>query len=491
MITGKMWDLIDDDAMKRIDKAAVELLTRTGCRIEHEGLLDLLESHGCRIDRATMRCYFSEKLIRETIDHISRDIMDRMYSDEVISDKVSISAGWNPSLSLKLRGDYPHFLDWPSGERRLATKEDIINMVKMAHELSEFTGIGRVFICHEIPPPLEPLWTTLQIVQITNKPLMGGNVLYVEQIEPLIRIGEIWSDQIADVWLVAVCDFFISPLIFERRQAQMFMEKRRFGMANVPGTMPISGMSAPVTIAGTVALCIAELLAGWVLGYIVNPELEVGGIVCSGSLDMRTANACFGSPEALLQGISTVQICRRLYGIHIAAESGYVDCKHPGLEAIFQKMLPLVGAPFGNRFSVGGSGLLSAGECYSPVQHLLDAEMLQAVKRFTASYEVNEDTLAVDLIDQIVRQSNTNFLDTEHTRKHFRSEQWFPRWFDRTLWQGSKIEVEAEYKMLKKVNQYWKDAVARYKQPEIDQGRIRETQKIYKIAESKLSQYIV
>lgn len=477
MITGQIWNLLDDDEIRQIDKAAIKLLTKTGCRIEHDELLDLLESHGCRIDRQAMRCYFTEKLIRKAIDHLNGNI----------SKEVLIPSGWNPQLHLSHGGSYPHFLDWPSGERRLATKEDIRNMVKMAQMLDEFNSVGRVLSCQEIPQPLEPLWTTLQIVQLTNKPLGGGEVFYVEQIEPLVRIGEICSGQAGDTRLVAACDFFITPLIFERRQAQMFMEKRRFGMNNVPGTMPISGLSAPVTIAGTIAVCIAELLAGWTLGYVVNPELPAGGIVASGSLDMRTAIACFGSPEALLQDFSTVQICRRLYGINICAAVLYVDCKRPGSEAVFQKMLPLVGAPFGSGFAVGGGGLLSAGQDYSPVQHLLDAEVEQAVKRFTATYEVNEDTLAIDLIDRIAGQSNTNFLNTEHTRAYFRQEQWFPRWFDRTLWQGSEVEINAEYKTLKRIDQYWRDAVARYEQPEIDQNKIKEIQKIYKTAEDILS----
>ena len=47
MITGQFWKLHDDAALHRIDSAAIRLLTHSGCRIEHEGLLDMLE----RIDQ--------------------------------------------------------------------------------------------------------------------------------------------------------------------------------------------------------------------------------------------------------------------------------------------------------------------------------------------------------------------------------------------------------------------------------------------------------
>ena len=84
-------------------------------------------------------------------------------------------------------------------------------------------------------------------------------------------------------------------------------------------------------------MALAELMAGWVLGYAVNPDLPAGGIVSTGSLDMRTLSACFGSPEAMLQDVSVVNICRRLYGIPVHAAVGYTDCKgvwHPPADPV-------------------------------------------------------------------------------------------------------------------------------------------------------------
>ncbi|MHC5035214.1 MAG: trimethylamine methyltransferase family protein [Planctomycetota bacterium] len=326
----------------------------------------------------------------------------------------------------------------------------------------------------------------LQLAEITNKPIGGGEILRPEVIEPLVRMGEVLSGKPGDTSLVADCDFFISPLILDATQAECFLQKRRFGLTNAPGTMPISGMSAPVTVAGTVAVAVAELIAGWILGYVVNPDLPAGGGVSSGSLDMRTASACFGSPEAMLQDAATVQVCRRLYGIPVVAVTGYVDCKRPGLDAVFQKMYTLVGAPFGTGFVFWDMGLLSAGQDYSPVQHMLDAEMMQAVERFMGTFEVNDDTLAVELIEEVVRSSETNFLETEHTLAHFRSEHWHPRWLDRTRWQGQAWEVEAEREMLARIDRYCKDAIRRYERPDIDEARLKELRRILAAAERNI-----
>ena len=244
MKVGEIWRLHDDTALQRIDEAAVRLLTQSGCRIEHEGLLGLLQAAGCRMEASSMRRCLPENLIRDAVEHLGGRA----------SEEVEIQAGWNPQHHLALSGSYPHLLDWPSGHRRLATKQDVVDMAKMGHALPEFRTIGRVLTCADVDPRIEPLWTTLAIAQITDKPIGGGEVFNAEYIEPLVRMGELLSGESDDTSLVASCDFFIAPLALDRKQAACFLEKRRFGMTSVPGTMPISGMSAPVTIAATVRL---------------------------------------------------------------------------------------------------------------------------------------------------------------------------------------------------------------------------------------------
>lgn len=498
MITGEYWKLIDDAALYSIDEAALRLLTHGGCRIEQEELLDLLEGAGCRIERSGKRCFFPERLVREALEHLGgrhgvgngghpKGFPVPSGNCTVPSrEEVNIPVGWNPQHHLSHGGSYPHLLEWPSGRRRLATRQDVVDLARMAHTLDEFVHVGKVLTCAEVDQRIEPLWAAVQLAEITDKPIGGGEIFYAETIEPLVRMGEVLTGKSGDTSLVASCDFFIAPLILDRQQAECFLVKRRFGLPNVPGTMPISGLSAPVTIAGTVAVAVAELMAGWVLGYVVNPDLPARGIVSTGSLDLRTLTACFGSPEAMLQDAATVQICRRLYGIPIQAATGYVDCKRPGLEAVFQKMLPLVGAPFGTGLFAGNGGLLSAGQDYSPLQHLLEAEINKALERFWGTFEVHDETLAVELIEEMMRRPRTNFLDTDHTFRHFRSEQWYPRWFDRTRWQDAPFETEAERKMLDRIDGYCREAIRRYQRPELDSAKIAELHRLFLAAERQI-----
>jgi trimethylamine:corrinoid methyltransferase-like protein len=151
------------------------------------------------------------------------------------------------------------------------------------------------------------------------------------------------------------------------------------------------------------------------------------------------------------------------------------------------KMSGTVTSAFGTERLPGADGLLSAGQDYSPVQHMLDWELAKLVERVWGHFEVDDETLALDLIDEVARSGSTNFLDTSHTAENFAREQYYPRWIDRTSWQNTAYETAAEHKMLCQIDRYCKDAIARYAPPELDCAKLRELERIYATAEAKLT----
>jgi trimethylamine---corrinoid protein Co-methyltransferase len=56
-------------------------------------------------------------------------------------------------------------------------------------------------------------------------------------------------------------------------------------------------------------------------------------------------------------------------------------------------------------------------------------EAIGYARRITRGIEVNEDTLAVGVINKV--GPNHHYLREEHTRRHFKSEFWYPKLCDR------------------------------------------------------------
>lgn len=91
------------------------------------------------------------------------------------------------------------------------------------------------------------------------------------------------------------------------------------------------------------------------------------------------------------------------------------------------------------------AGLLSIDEVYSPIQMILDNELLSALKQFTTAFEISEESIGLETIFEA--GPGGGFLDKMHTVRYFRSELWEPKIWSRTMlgpWQaaGSKLDVD-------------------------------------------------
>jgi trimethylamine--corrinoid protein Co-methyltransferase len=111
------------------------------------------------------------------------------------------------------------------------------------------------------------------------------------------------------------------------------------------------------------------------------------------------------------------------------ASAIYPDAKTPGLEAGIQSAFNTIPAILAGSLGIECFGILSGAEMNSPVQLVIDNEYAGALKRFARGFEVNEETLAFDLIKEI--GPGGFFAGTEHTVAHYRTEHWQPTIFAR------------------------------------------------------------
>jgi trimethylamine--corrinoid protein Co-methyltransferase len=97
----------------------------------------------------------------------------------------------------------------------------------------------------------------------------------------------------------------------------------------------------------------------------------------------------------------------------------------------------LVGALSGANL-IHDVGFLDSALLGSHEMVVLSDEIIGMVKRFLGGIRVDDDTLALEVIDQV--GPGGNFLAHEHTAEHLRREIWFPRLMDRTkfdAWQAA------------------------------------------------------
>jgi trimethylamine---corrinoid protein Co-methyltransferase len=322
----------------------------------------------------------------------------------------------------------------------------------------------------DMDPRFEAVETMALLMKHSRKPGVVEPI-YPEHVEYVARLGCIYTGQLRARPFFVSCHSITTPLVMDDRATQYMFECLRYGAPCGTVCQAVSGLSSPVTIAGTVVLACAEILAVWMMGQAVDPDVEVRGSVATGSLDMRTTEVCFASPEALLQDAGVIQLFEEFYGGGMGSVTTWIDAKVPGLQAAFEKTYKQMGdGPAMGRGIGLSAGLLDAGATFSPTQAMLDLDLNAALWRYGRGAEVTPETIALELIEEI--GIGGNYLAHEHTLRHFR-EVWYPEILNRGVWAEAAPRSGCETHLLRRADERWRSATAAYAPFELDAYKVK------------------
>ena len=209
----------------------------------------------------------------------------------------------------------------------------------------------------------------------------------------------------------------LSPLHWTRLALSVFRNTAGLGIPVMINSEPLGGATAPVTLAGCLVIGDADTLSG----IVINQVLEAGrpciyNIGFAHVLDMASAIALTGAPEnALLQAAGAD--LARFHGLPCASwmstESMLLD-EQASLE---KTMTGLAHAMAGVNF-IWGAGNLESTLAMSPEMLVADDEIASYFLRVQAGVPVDNDSLALDLIEKVGLSGD--FLNSEHTLRNFR-----------------------------------------------------------------------
>ncbi len=158
-----------------------------------------------------------------------------------------------------------------------------------------------------------------------------------------------------------------------------------------------------------------------------------------GPLDMRAAVNPYCDPE---QGI--MQSMARFYGLPMFSLGGASESKAVDQQAAAEASLSLLFETLTGSDLIHDLGYLESGLTFSFSHLVFCDEIVNWIRAFTKDVKVNEETLALDVIEEVGPEGN--YLKTEHTRKFYK-ERWYPNLFERDTYdswigKGGKTLVE-------------------------------------------------
>ncbi len=427
-LAGHPYQPMSPRDVNAIHAAAMTILREMGMEIQSESLLQALTDYGLPVDRATERVRFPTPLVEQFIADADK------YDWANHIPRVGGSAGVYHGL----------YHDPIDGELKPFTEETLALYCRTARELDNI-GSASILGCRfPVLPELEPLYERYYAWKYGAKD--HGSIHLDELCPYLLEIYEIVAAEtgkpLAEVFNGTV--YLIPALKLGRHEAYQVAYFRERGLRVHIGDMFALGGSAPVTLAGAMALNVAEQLALRILDDALFgvKRLHLGS--STSVMDMKTTIYPYGRPEMAIANVMTAQMARH-YGASFSGHAGLSDAKLPSVEAGAQKALTAIPTLMAGGSLWMDAGLLSIDEVFSPIQMVLDNELLGALARYTYEFEISPETLALETIFEA--GPGGGYIDKLHTAQHFRKEHWQPRIWSREMlspWLAGDRQLDAD-----------------------------------------------
>ncbi|MEI3235221.1 MAG: trimethylamine methyltransferase family protein [Intestinibacter bartlettii] len=180
-----------------------------------------------------------------------------------------------------------------------------------------------------------------------------------------------------------------SPLKMDREALYTLMKGCEYNQPIVVCSACMPGSTAPVTIAGAVAMCNAEELAGIVLTQLINPGNPVMYLFASYGSNVQSGNASIGTPELIKAGRYGSLLAKK-YGLACRSGGGLTDAK--GVTAVVETAMCLMhNAYYKGNLVQHSAGILDSFATMSYEKLMLDFEVIDRLANYMEDIEVNEN----------------------------------------------------------------------------------------------------
>lgn len=416
-------ELLTPDQVERIHEASLHLLAEVGVEFFHPEARELMAEAGARVDGR--RVYFPEPLVEA--QRVKAPGRFTLHARNPEKDVV-----FGGDRSLFAPANCPAFVAEADGSRRYGTLEDYENFVKLTH------CSPNLDLCSNMPvepadvaPALRVARTTCACLRYSDKSFMGSCLGEEGARQTLaltaIAFGDDGGGDPPPRVISIPCS--LTPLAYDERMLGSMMVYARAGQPQIVNSLASAGATAPVTLAGMLAVQNAEILAGIVFIQLVRegaPVVYGSGSSCA---DMRSGMLSVGAPEMAMTNLTAAQMAR-YYEIPSRGVGALTDAKSLGVQAGYESMMNLITARnAGVHFILHAAGSLETINSISYEKFFVDDEMIGMVRRIHRGMAVDDATLALD----VIRAAGPcgQFLDKDHTFEHFENELFLPVLGDR------------------------------------------------------------
>ncbi len=447
--------MIDD--LTKIHDASMKVLETSGMRFQHPEIIKILEEKGIKVYGET--AFFKPEQVMEWVGKAPKSFTvharNPKYDIVVGGDHMEVAAGYGS----------PYMID-RDGKIRNGTLADYIDFLKLVHQSDHFNVNGGILI---EPSDVDSRYNSPVMLYNTivhsDKVLIGmeGNAEQMAILMDMLKIVFGGYDKLLEKPRMMTIVNTLSPLQMDRNALDTLIAYAAHGQPVFITPAAMAGFTAPITLAGMMAMSNAETLAGIAVTQMIREGVPVVYGNQSTSADMRSGAFVVGSPEHVLSIICGTRLAKS-YGLPCRSGGGSSDAKQICVQSGYESMMLLSTCSNENvNMVLLAAGVLDSVKSMSFDKFMVDLEVISLVKRIRQGIKINDETLVLDLINDI--GPGGEFMTSMHTAKLCRTEIWNPEIGIR----GIGGEKNVHESILENIDQKKGKMLAAYVQPELSE----------------------
>lgn len=408
----------DKDEEELVHQQSLRCLKEIGVMVKSDLVLKLLEKAGASVDHKAGIVKLPEHLVMDAVRNAPKGFV--LGGRDPKNDK-KVPVRDHPLMATTGLAVYMPDLD--TGEKRPTMTKDLASFCRMADAMNGVEICWTSVTAHDaVQNALAPrsLWIALQnnTKHIHVVPATRGAEDAKKQAElASLVVGGSAALKKKPIFSVICCT--IAPLSFEPHSVEAQVEFAKAGIPVISMSMSLSGMSSPVTMAGTVVNINSENLASLVISQTAAKGAPFIYSTESAPIDMMTGVMDYTAYEMPFLCAGASQMAHR-YGLPCMVSSWGTENMHPGMEMSISEILGTIVSNFVGTDLCSGAGSLDSAKGASLEQVVIDSYLWEDLQHFIRKFDVTEETIALDVVKS-VGHGNT-FLRHMHTAKNFKKE---------------------------------------------------------------------
>jgi trimethylamine--corrinoid protein Co-methyltransferase len=418
---------LTEEGIRKIHDSALILLSEIGVEVHSRLAFETFQKHGALCDPSKKLVKIPRAMVEDAVAKAPKKVVlcGREEKHDLYCEGKNVYLGTG--------GTVLNVIDLETDEKRPSLLRDVRDIAKLCDALENVHFMVLPVYPNDLAPQEVDINRFHSSIMNCSKHLMGG-IYTLKGTLDTIKMAETIAGgpkALRERPFISFITCVVSPLKIDDLYGDILYHIAQAGMPVAIPAEPLTGATAPVTLAGLLTGLHAETLSGLVLTQLVNPGTPVLYACTATSTDLKTMGYVSGSVEMGLINAGAAAMAQYLdlpnYTTAGMSDSKLVDTQNGYEKALTNALVALSGS----NFIHDAAGLVEFASTASYKQYVIDDEIIGMVMRAVRGIEVNDETIALDAYRRV--GPGGNFLSDPHTVQWMRKEHYTPKLSDRQL----------------------------------------------------------